>query len=48
MSPYLDYILDKERVIQTSKKSVKFFKEKINKNPVDHAKNDIEFLNGIT
>ena len=48
MSPYLDYILDKERVIQESKKIVEVVKEKLNKEPIDYAKSDIEFLNGIT
>ena len=47
LSPYLDYILDKERVIQEAKQSVRIVKEEMNKNPVDYAKNAIEFLNGI-
>ena len=48
MKPYLDYILDEERVIQESKQSVTIVKEKLNKKPVDYAKNDIKFLNGLT
>ena len=45
--PYLDYILDKERVLQEAKQSVTIVKEKLNKKPVDYAKSAIEFLNGI-
>ena len=40
--------MDKERVIQASKQSVATVKEKLNKKPVDYAKNAIEFLNGMT
>ena len=48
LRPYLDYILDKEMVIQESKQSVTIVKEKLNKKPVDYAKDNIEFLNGMT
>ena len=48
MISYLDYILDKEKSIQESKKTVKAVRERLNKNPVDYAINSIEFLNGLT
>ena len=47
LRPYLDYILEKERVIQEIKHSVTTVKEKLNKKLVDYAKNAIEFLNGL-
>ena len=37
LRPYLDYILDKERVLQAAKQSVTIVKEKLNKKPVDYA-----------
>ena len=44
----MDYILDKEVVIQTTKQSVTTVKERMNKKPIDYAKNTIDFLNGLT
>ena len=41
LSPYLDYILDKERAIHVAKQSVTIVKEKLNKKLVDYAKNAI-------
>ena len=46
--PYLDYILDKEMVLQSTKQSVTVVKERMNKNPIYYAKNTIDFLNGLT
>ena len=48
LMPYLDYILDKEVVIQSTKQSVTTIKERLNKRPIDYAKNTIDFLNGLT
>ena len=48
MRPYLDYILDKERVIQVAKKKFTAVEEKLNKKPIDYTKNTIECLNGLT
>ena len=48
LMPYLDYILDKEVVIQSAKKSVKAIKERLNKKLIDYAKNTVDFLNGLT
>ena len=42
--PYLDYILDKEEVIYSSKKAVTLAREKINKKPIEYANNAINFL----
>ena len=46
--PYLDYILEKEIVVQFSKKSVAVVKEVLNKKPIDTANNTIGFFNGLT
>ena len=46
--PYLDYVLDKEVVIQSSRKIMTSPREKLNKNPIDYANNAINFLNGLT
>ena len=48
LRPYLDYILDKEVVIQSSKQSTPTVIEILNKKPIDYAKNFIDFLNGLT
>ena len=48
MRPYLHYILGKEKAIQESKHSVKAVRERLNKNPLDYARNAIDFLNGLT
>ena len=48
LRPYLDYILDKDMVIQSAKHSVTVVKERLNKNPIDYAKNTVDFLNGLT
>ena len=44
----MEYILDKESVIQAVEQSVTVVKENINKKSVDYAKNAIDFLNGMT
>ena len=46
--PYLDYILDKEVVIHSSRKIMAVAREKLNKKPVDYANNSINFLNGFS
>ena len=43
--PYLDYILDKEVVIHSSRKIMAVAREKLNKKAVDYANNAINFLN---
>ena len=43
LRPYMNYILDKEIVIQSSKKSVTVVKERLKKKPIDYAKNTIDF-----
>ena len=48
LRPYMDYIMDKERVIHAAKRSVKSVKEKLSKKLVDYAKSAIEFLDGLT
>ena len=48
LRPYLDYVLDKEVVIQLSKQGVTTARKILNKNPIDYAKNSIEILNGLT
>ena len=46
--PYLDYMLDKEAMIQSSMKIMTIVMEKLNKKPIDYANNAIEFFNGMT
>ena len=46
--PYLDYIIDKEIVMQAARQSVTTVKEVLNKNPIDNANNTVSFLNGLT
>ena len=48
LRPYLDYILDKEIVMQETRQSVTVVKEVLNKNPIDTTNNTIDFLNGLT
>ena len=48
LSPYLDYIFDKEIAIQEANQSVTTIRERLNKNPVNYAINAIYFLNGLT
>ena len=48
LSPYLDYILDKEIAIQEANQSVTIVRERLNKNLVNYAINAIDFLNGLT
>ena len=43
--PYLNYIQEKEMVINASKEICTSMKEALNKNPVDTTKNTINFLN---
>ena len=45
--PYLDYILDKEVVIHSSRKVLTIARQNLNKRLVDCAKNAIDFLNSI-
>ena len=45
--PYLNYIQEKEMVINDAKQSCKAMKEAFNKNPVDTTKNTINFLNTL-
>ena len=47
LRPYLDYILDKEIVIQAARHNVAAVKEVLNKNPIDTANNTISFFNGF-
>ena len=46
--PYLDYILDKELVIYSSRQALIVAREKLNKKPVDCAKNAIDFLKSLS
>ena len=48
LSPYLDYIFDKEIAIQEDNESVTTVRERLNKNLVNYAINAIDFLNGLT
>ena len=48
MCSYLDYILDKEIVMQDAMQSVTTVKERLNKKPIETANNTIYFLNGLT
>ena len=45
--PYLDYMLDNEIVIYSSKQAVTVGREKLNKKPIEYANNAIDFLNRI-
>ena len=45
--PYLNYIQEKEMVINAAKQSCTAVKEALNKNPVDTDKNTINFLNNL-
>ena len=47
MRPYLDYILDKEIVMQSAKQGVTVVKERLNKKPIEIANNTIDFMNGL-
>ena len=46
--PDLNYILEKEMVINISRQSCTAVKEALNKNPVDTVKNTINFLNTLS
>ena len=46
--PYLDYVWDKEVIIQSSRKIMTATTEKLNKKPIDYANNAIKFFNGLT
>ena len=48
LRPYLDYILDKEIIIQGARQSATIVKEVLNKNPIDTANNTISIMNGFT
>ena len=45
---YLDYVLDKEVVIQSSRQIMIASREKLNKKLIDYSNNSIKFLNGLT
>ena len=47
LRPYLDYILDKEIVMQSARKSVTTVKQRLNKKPIDTVNNTIDFLNAL-
>ena len=44
---YLDYILEKEIVMQAARQSVMVVKEVLNKKSIDTAQNEITFLNSL-
>ena len=46
--PYLDYVLDKELVINSSRQVMAVAREKLNTNLVDYTNNAINFLNGLS
>ena len=48
LRPYLDYILDKEIVMQAARQSVAAVKEVLNKNLIGTSYNTISLLNGLT
>ena len=48
ISPYLNYILDKEIVIYAAKKRCTIVKEVMSKKPIDTARNTVNFLNGLS
>ena len=48
LRPYLNYILDKENVIQAARQRFKIVKETLNKNPIDTPNNTLSFLNGVS
>ena len=48
LRPYLDFVLDKEDVIQSSKQSETASRERLNKKTINYAKNAIDLLNGLT
>ena len=45
---YLDYVLDKELEIHSSRQALTAAKEKLNKKPVECAKNAIDFPNSLS
>ena len=48
LKPYLNYILDKEMVINDARQSCIAVKEALNKKPVDTSKNTVNFLNNLS
>ena len=46
--PYLNYILDKDIVIQAARQSCMEVKEVLNKNPIDTDNNRVNLLNGLS
>ena len=46
--PYLDYLLDKELVIHSSRQALTTTREKLNKKLVDCPKNAIDFINSLS
>ena len=48
LRPYLNYILDKETIIQASRQSCTVVKEALNKKPIDTTNNTINFLNDLS
>ena len=48
LSPYLNYIMDKETVIHATKQSCTIVKEVLNKKPIDTTNYIVSFLNGLS
>ena len=48
LMPYLNYILDKDMVINASRKSCTAVKEALNKNHMDASQNTINFMNDLS
>jgi hypothetical protein len=48
LRPYLNFIVDKETVVNLAKKAVALANEKLNKKPSDYAENAVEFLSGLS
>ena len=46
--PYLNYIMEKEMVINTARQSFTVVEEYLNKKPMDTTKNTINFLNTLS
>ena len=48
LRPYLDYVLDKEVVIHSSRQIVTTTRERLNKKPINYDNNSINILKGLT
>ena len=44
----MDYVLDKELVIYSSKQALEVAREKLNQKPFDYAKQALDFLNNLS